>query len=250
MKMCSETVTKILLVIFNLFFVTAGLATAGIGIYVLFTREQFEELIGSSLINVGAYIAIAGGGIVVFIALAGCVGALTESRKLLLVYIICLVLVFIIEAAAGILGFLYYDKIRAELDDRVKKALLDKYGYEEYNAVTEGINILQQKINCCGYTEPEDWSASAYYTDADTAAERGTNKVPISCCKDMLVPGCNDNFDDKIHSDGCVTELESILKTNLMIVGAVCLSVAMIQLIGIVLSIVLWKKTKEQEISF
>ncbi|XP_060555954.1 CD63 antigen-like [Ruditapes philippinarum] len=142
-------------------------------------------------------------------------------------------------------------EIRSVLDDRVKDALLNKYGYKEYNAVTTGINILQQKIKCCGYTEPGDWAVSAYFKDADKATERGTSKMPISCCKDMLVSGCNDDFDDtKIHSEGCVTELESILKTNLLIVGAVCLSVAMVQLIGIALSLVLWKKSKEQEILF
>jgi hypothetical protein len=62
----------------------AGLGTAGIGVSVLLVRAQYEELIGSSLINMAAYVAIAGGGIVVFIAMAGCVGAIEESRKLLL----------------------------------------------------------------------------------------------------------------------------------------------------------------------
>lgn len=62
----------------------AGLATAGVGVYVLFMKAEYEELIGSSLIVIAAYIAIGGGGIVAFIALAGCAGALTENRKLLI----------------------------------------------------------------------------------------------------------------------------------------------------------------------
>lgn len=73
--------------------------------------------------------------------------------------------------------------------------------------------------------------------------------MPISCCKDISVAGCNYAYNfTMIHSEGCMLKLENLLTYNLILIGGVCIGMAGIQFFGIVVSILLIEKTKENEI--
>ncbi|KAL4225564.1 cd63 antigen [Mactra antiquata] len=231
-------------------FQVAGLAITAAGVYVRFTKTEYDALLGASMIPVTSYVMIGGGALVTFVSIAGFGGAACENRKLLTVYLFCIALVFLVEAAVAVLGFMYYEQMRVLLDEHVKMAILQKYGYEEFNIISEGVNFMQQELDCCGYQEPEDWAISKYFNDTETAADRGSSVVPISCCVDMLVAGCNHNIDNKVHPEGCAEKLESLLKNNLLLVGTASVSVAMVQVVAFIMALSLCKKTKDYVLEF
>ncbi|XP_052819644.1 CD151 antigen-like [Mya arenaria] len=244
--MCwSANCSKIILIVFNGIFLVLGVGLVGLGVFASFTKTEYHDLIGASMIQICTYAVIGVGAVVALVAMAGCVGALTFNRKLLIMYVILLTIIFLIEAACGVIGFLYYDKVGAELGDELRKAMKTKYGEAEYNIITVAIDTMQQELSCCGFNNPGDWADSTFKTN-----NPGVD-TPISCCVDMNVANCNtDDTANTVNKDGCSETIKTFLKTNLLAVGIACVVIALIQLIGVVLAIVLCKASKQQEVEF
>ncbi|XP_064597133.1 tetraspanin-18-like [Liolophura sinensis] len=114
---------KFVLIIFNAIFVILGAGVPWVGIWILLDKEKLMELAGStltltdvpSLLQQGAYILLGGGGFMFLIGIFGCVGACRESRVMLTMYGILVLIVFTLELVAGILAAVYRGKIESEL---------------------------------------------------------------------------------------------------------------------------------------
>ncbi|KAG2460061.1 TSN8 protein, partial [Polypterus senegalus] len=129
-------------------------------------REDCNELsklkiVSSDIPAVNLLIAI--GSIIMVLGFLGCCGAIRESRCMLLLFFIGLLLIFLLLVAAGIVGIVYKSKV----EDGVKEALK---GYVPITSQTEDIqnamNSLQSEAKCCGiFNGASDWG----------------NAVPDSC---------------------------------------------------------------------
>lgn len=230
--MCEITCIKRLLFAFNFIFWLAGAAILGIGIWTEIDPGQFYAFIGSTGYSLPAKLLMAAGGFVMIVGFLGCCGAIKESRLLLGLYFACLLLIFAAEAVAGILGFLYREKIDDEITNRLKDEIRTKYGVTIDATTDQVVDNLQIRLKCCGILNFTDWAGSKWQE------KNKLLEVPLSCCKEGgNTTTCNseEGFDpSKINQEGCLEKLKEFVNKHLFILGVVGVAVAGIQLIGMI----------------
>lgn len=230
--MCGIKCIKTLLFVFNFFFWIAGAAILGIGIWTEIDPGQFDAFLGNSGYSLPAKILIAAGAFVMIVGFLGCCGAIRESRLLLGLFFACLFLIFAAEAVAGILGFLYRDKVDEEVTNRLKDEIKTNYGVKIDSSTNQNVDNLQIRLKCCGSTNYTDWMNSKWSNN------NPLKEVPLSCCKeDSNTTTCNKKSGFKkenIHTKGCLTALKDFVNEHLVVLGIVAVSIAGIQLLGMI----------------
>ncbi|XP_062610144.1 CD151 antigen-like isoform X1 [Saccostrea cucullata] len=233
--MTSMTLVKYVVVIFNFLFLLCGMGVAAMGAYTIANGEQFGALVGENLMESGAYLLLAAGGAVILVSMAGCFGALVENKCLLIFYFTVLLITFILEAAAGVVGFLFYGQLEPFLTSKVKDTISSKYGRKEYNLVTLAVDELQMEFECCGFNSPSDWNNATYFNSSAA--------VPVSCCIDRNANGCNAAINNStIYSQGCYTKMLTWIQSNVDMLGGFGISVALFQLLGLGFTFCLCKR--------
>ncbi|KAK2569408.1 Tetraspanin-11 [Acropora cervicornis] len=225
--MCKITCIKRLLFASNFIFWLAGAAILGIGIWTEIDPGQFYAFIDNTGYSLPAKLLMAPGGFVMIVGFLGCCGTIKESRFLLRVYFACLLLTFAAEAVAGILGFLYREKIDEAITNRLRDEIQTKYGVTVDAAADQVVDNLQIELKCCGIVNFTDWAGSKWQ-EKNTLLE-----VPLSCCKEgESTSTCNSKagFDaSKINQEGCLEKLKEFVNNHLFILGAAGVPVAGIQ---------------------
>ncbi|KAK2569410.1 Tetraspanin-11, partial [Acropora cervicornis] len=203
--MCEITCIKRLLFAFNFIFWLAGAAILGIGIWTEIDPGQFYAFIGSTGYSLPAKLLMAAGGFV-------------------MIYFACLLLIFAAEAVAGILGFLYREKIDDEITNRLRDEVRTKYGVTIDATTNQVVDNLQIRLECCGIANFTDWAGSKWQE------KNPRLKVPLSCCKEGgNTTTCNSEggFDpSKINQEGCLEKLKEFVNNHLFILGVVGVAVA------------------------
>merc|ERR1712024_415780 len=107
-------------------------------------------------------------------------------------YAIALILIFILEIAAGIYAYINRDDVKEKLKEGLDKAVQTTYleGTAADEAVRDAIDWFQETLECCGSNGPRDWLTSNWIKDT---AKVGNRKFPDSCCVDK--------------SDGCANKV-------------------------------------------
>uniref|UniRef100_K1Q141 Tetraspanin-11 n=1 Tax=Magallana gigas TaxID=29159 RepID=K1Q141_MAGGI len=213
---------KYVVVIFNFLFLLCGIAVAAMGAYTIFNSEDLSALIGDSMLKKGAYLLLAAGGAVILISTVGCFGALTENKCLLVLYFVVLLMTFLVQAVAGIMGFVFYGQLETYLKSHVEETMNTKYGRKGFNLITLAVDKMQMEFECCGFNSPEDWKNATYFNSSSA--------VPISCCVDMTVNDCNKVINNStMYTQGCFPKLLSWVQGNIDIVGGLGIGVALFQ---------------------
>ncbi|XP_048011615.1 tetraspanin-11 isoform X1 [Megalobrama amblycephala] len=241
---------KYLLFVFNFLFWMGGGVVMGVGIWTLVDKGEYLSLLASSTFAVSAYILILAGGLVMVTGFLGCCAVIREQRSCLSTYFSCLLLIFLIELVAGVLAYVYYQALSEELKQHLSKTMTENYAQPGKDSITQSVDRLQQDFKCCGSNNSLDWTHSVYIMSK--AAE--SRLVPDSCCK-TITPQCGKrDHPSNIYKveGGCITKLEQFLADHLLIIGAVGIGVACLQLIGAVLTacfIYLLYKEEEEDFS-
>nr|XP_057933813.1 tetraspanin-11 isoform X3 [Doryrhamphus excisus] len=233
---------KYLLFVFNSLFWVGGAGVLGVGVWTLVEKSEFLSLLASSTFTVSAYILILAGGLVVVTGFLGCCAVIREQRSCLSTYFFCLLLIFLIELVAGVLAYVYYQRLSEELKQHLKQTMTDNYAQPGKEAITLAVDKLQQDFKCCGSDNHQDWTTSVYITSKHA---RG-RLVPDSCCKSMM-PDCGvRDHPSNIYNveGGCITKLEQFLAQHLLVIGAVGIGVACLQICGMVLTCCLYRRIK------
>ncbi|XP_068117486.1 CD151 antigen [Hyperolius riggenbachi] len=241
---CGTICLKYLLFTFNFFFWLAGLAVMAVGIWTLVQKSDFISLLPSSTYAATAYILVVAGGIVMVTGILGCCATFKERKSLLKVYFILLLCIFILEILAGILAYIYYQQINDELKQSLKDTMTQKYQQPGEEKVTSAVDKLQQEFKCCGSNNSLDWKDSVWIRSP--AAD--SRLVPDSCCK-TVTPKCGArDHPSNIYKveGGCITKLEAFIRSHLLIIGAVGLGIASVQLFGMIFTCCLYKSLKSE----
>ncbi|XP_015208635.1 tetraspanin-11 isoform X1 [Lepisosteus oculatus] len=241
---------KYLLFVFNFLFWVGGAAVMAVGIWTLIDKSDYLSLLASSTFAVSAYILIFAGGLVMITGFLGCCAVIREQRSCLSMYFSCLLLIFLIELVAGLLAYVYYQRLSDELKQHLKQTMTENYAQPGKDLITHAVDRLQQDFKCCGSNNASDWQYSVYIS----SPEAENRVVPDSCCK-TITPHCGLRaHPSNIYKveGGCITKLEQFLADHLLIIGAVGIGVACLQLAGAVLTaafIYLLYKEEEEEFS-
>uniref|UniRef100_A0A674H1W2 Tetraspanin n=1 Tax=Taeniopygia guttata TaxID=59729 RepID=A0A674H1W2_TAEGU len=231
-------VTKYFLFLFNLLFLILGAVILGFGIWILVDKTSFIAVLqmSSPSLKTGAYILIG-------------VGALT-------MYFTCLMIILLAQIAAALVIYFQKEKLKVELSDIVVD-LIENYdpSDEEKRNLQDAWDYVQTQIACCGWTGAKQWENN------EILRNKSNTEYPCSCSnrsKDLVegrgfcnledpLNGTATSADWPVHEQGCMDGVEEWLKDNLGIILGVCTGVAVIELLGMILSISLCKNIHSED---
>lgn len=232
---CTMT-SKICLIVLGLIFWAAAAGLFFIGGWVFSTYHHFDEFTRANLTLIPAGFLICVGVIMFILGIVGCIAAFKENKCLLALFFSILIVILTVEIAAGALAYVFRDDMRKAVEDGVEDAV------NKYNGTQKDqIDYLQGELHCCGINNSTDWltseSWSTYHPDI----------VPKSCCinaSDCLAkdrkPGS-----DTIYNKGCVSDLVDKFLVNLVYITSIAIAFAVIQILGMISSCVLFCRSQE-----
>ncbi|XP_075043941.1 CD151 antigen [Mixophyes fleayi] len=239
---CGTICLKYLLFTFNFFFWLAGLAVMAVGVWTLVQKSDYISLLPSSTYAATAYILVVAGAVVMVTGILGCCATFKERKSLLKVYFILLMCIFILEILAGVLAYIYYQQLNDELKQSLKDTMTKKYKQPGEDKVTSAVDKLQQEFKCCGSNNSQDWKDSVWIQSPDASKRL----VPDSCCK-SVTPECGvRDHPSNIYKveGGCITKLEAFIRSHLLIIGTVGISIGFVQVFGMIFTCCLYKSLK------
>uniref|UniRef100_A0A8C9P3W7 Tetraspanin n=1 Tax=Spermophilus dauricus TaxID=99837 RepID=A0A8C9P3W7_SPEDA len=155
-------------------------------------------------------------------------------------YFCLLLVIFLVELVAGVLAHVYYQRLSDELKQHLNRTLTENYGQPRAVEITASVDRLQQDFKCCGSNSSADWQHSSYILSQEAEGRQ----VPDSCCK-TVVTRCG----QRVHPSniykvegGCITKLEQFLADHLLLMGAVGIGVACLQICGMILTCCLHRR--------
>uniref|UniRef100_A0A8D1MMB8 Tetraspanin-33 n=1 Tax=Sus scrofa TaxID=9823 RepID=A0A8D1MMB8_PIG len=203
-----------------------------------------------------AILLIVVGVLMFLLTFCGCIGSLRENICLLQTFSLCLTIVFLLQLAAGVLGFVFSDKARGKVNEIINNAIVH---YRDDLDLQNLIDFGQKKFGCCGGISYKDWSLNMYFNCSEDNPSRERCSVPYSCC--LPVPNqavintmCGQGMQALdyleaskiIYTNGCIDRLVNWIHSNLFVLGGVALGLAIPQLVGILLSMILMSQIKDQ----
>ncbi|XP_015247298.1 CD151 antigen, like [Cyprinodon tularosa] len=241
---CGTVCLKYLLFTFNFLFWLAGGVVMAVGVWTLVEKSDYISLLPSKTYAASAYILVLAGAIVMVTGVLGCCATFKEQKKLLLVYFVLLLCIFLLEIVAGVLAYINYQQLNDELKQNLKATMTNKYRLGKDNEhITQAVDKLQEEFKCCGSHNSTDWEENGWIR---SSASEG-RKVPDSCCKTQIpFCGTRDHPSNIYKAEGgCISKLERFILDHLQIIGAVGVGIACVQLIGMVFTCCLYRSLTE-----
>ncbi|XP_017296141.1 CD82 antigen [Kryptolebias marmoratus] len=241
-------ISKYFLFLFNVIIFKFGTALLGFGLWLLLDNQSFiAVLTDSTHVKVACYILIAVGSFSMLLGFFGCLGAIYEIRCLLGLYFTCLLLVLLAQITAGALIYFKKDKVRDGMFGIVK-TLFDNYP-GNYSSTEQAWDFIQKNMKCCGWYNHQDWR--------DNVVIMNSNQVqqPCSCLNTSLSSSIDpDNLfcetsgpsNSSVYDEGCASEVEKWFNTNIGVVLGIYIAVALIELLGMIVSICLCRNITTQ----
>uniref|UniRef100_UPI0037E82C51 tetraspanin 34a n=1 Tax=Semicossyphus pulcher TaxID=241346 RepID=UPI0037E82C51 len=240
--MCCSGFLKMIMFVFNGVIFLAGAAILGVGVWVKVNSDSFLGILNgvdgapsglSELVYV-SYVLIGVGVVLVIIGFLGCCGAVKESRCMLLTFFSIVLVIFLIEVAGAVVLLVFQDvaqELLGELEDEVRKGIEVNYGKDE--GLTSLWNATMEQFKCCGYKNYTDFDGSPFNE------EHGV--YPPTCCNASITTGvCNKNGASRSMIDGCFDKLLQLIEDNAVVVAAVALGIAALEIAAMVVSMVLY----------
>ncbi|KAF7273192.1 23 kDa integral membrane protein-like [Rhynchophorus ferrugineus] len=220
--------TRYILILFNFFFVLTGTIIISVGISVKAYFNEFDDFLDKKYFYLSDLIIIIG--IIIFIiAFVGCCGALKENACLTSTFSTLLIIIFVLEGIAGICGSLLKNRTEQFLEENLKHSMAL---YNNDTEITKTWDLVQTQFHCCGTFNYTDWQNSS---------------LPISCCH--IPSGTKSNFSCStdsvsLYKNGCLEKFGYFVSRNISKVEIVGITLALIQLLGILLSCYLAKQIR------
>ncbi|XP_014721028.1 tetraspanin-16 isoform X2 [Equus asinus] len=200
---------------FNGITAVSGVVLIGLGFYVKFRGAALTRVLGLShahLHHVG-YLCLVLGCITVLLSFTGWYGVTKENRGTLL---------FVQDMG---------------LEHNVVTLRMNYKGFNEPDDYSTDWNSVMEKLKCCGVQNYTDFSGSSFEMMTGHA-------YPRSCCKSIQTVACDGHnvSTDIIHQEGCLPKLLEITKTQSFNLSGGSLGAAVIQLPGILATLLLFTK--------
>lgn len=241
--------TKYFLFFFNLIFFIFGATIMGFGLWILLDNQSLIAVLqdSSMVLKVVSYILIAVGSLSMILGFLGCLGAIYEIRCLLGLYFTCLLLILLGQVSAAVLIYFQRDSLRKETSDIVSQVIENYTGQNK--TAEQAWDYLQRTMQCCGWLGSEDWDVNHMMKNSSE------NLYSCSCHNASLQPFnvtdsgfCSDASNKlPIYEKGCMDKVGSWLFTNYGIILGICLGVAVIELLGMILSMGLCKTVHQED---
>lgn len=231
----SANCIKYVLFAFNLIFMLTGIILIAVGVAVAAVYTEYEIFLVSKFFSIPTFLIVIGSFVIV-ISFFGCWGALKENYCLILTFSVLLGIIFILELAAGISGYV----LRSDAQSLIKESLtgsMKQYSTNSSNDVTVLWDYVQRTFTCCGVVNYVDWKP--YFKE----------QLPLSCCS--LPNGVVGNFscttnteDPNRYGLGCLTEFSNYIEAHAVSLGAAGIVIAIIQFFGVIFACYIAREIK------
>ncbi|MBN3291930.1 CD63 protein, partial [Polypterus senegalus] len=146
-----------------------------------------KTLVISNAASSGApVVLIVIGGVIFLVSFFGCCGAWKENHCMITMFAILLTLVFIVEIAAVIAGYVFKDKVKPVLNISFQEMIRE---YSQSKEIQQNVDFLQSSFQCCGGNGSSDWRNAT------------SSNIPVSCCNTTSSPkNCNTADPGQIYS--------------------------------------------------
>ncbi|KAM9220174.1 CD82 antigen isoform 1-T3 [Dugong dugon] len=253
-------VTKYFLFLFNLLFFILGAVILGFGVWILVDKSSFISVLQTSYnsLRVGSYVFMSVGAFTMLMSFLGCIGAVNEVRCLLGVYFAFLLLILIAQVAAGTLFYFKIGKVKQEMGNIVME-LIRNYNSSQNNSAQNTWDYVQAQVQCCGWVSFQNWTENAELMSSTNIT------YPCSCKEkkqenDRPVMGfCQQPSNNTVisnnpeywpvYKEGCMKKVQAWLQENMAVILGVCVGVAVIELLGMLLSICLCRHIHSEDYS-
>ncbi|XP_063783535.1 tetraspanin-8 [Pseudophryne corroboree] len=207
--------------VFNFLFWVCGCVILGVSIYLRVSKDAQQELNieGSGMLS-AIDVMIAVGSIIMVLGFFGCCGAIRESRCLLILFFIGLLLILALQVTAGILGVVYKPKIEENINGTLKNLIPLT---DQPKSFQNALETIQKDSKCCGIVHGRsDWGSS----------------VPSSCsCVQLQEPSlCTSGY----YKQTCSSAIVEYFKNHLVIIIGIAFGLAAVELFGLGFSMTLY----------
>ncbi|XP_017285946.1 tetraspanin 34 [Kryptolebias marmoratus] len=239
--MCCSGFLKIMMFVFNGGIFLAGAVILGVGVWVkvdsgsfLGLLEEVEEAPNdlSQLVNV-SYLLIGVGAVLLAFGFLGCCGAIRENRCMLMTFFIIVLIIFLAEVAGAIVLLVFQDMAEQLLNDVERQVIISiKKKYGEDDKMTALWNSTMEELQCCGYKNYTNFDGSPFYNRSEL--------YPSSCCTSNSI--CSAEEANKSNIEGCFWKFLKLIEQNAVIIAAVALGIAALEIAAMVVSMILYKQ--------
>uniref|UniRef100_T1GKG0 Uncharacterized protein n=1 Tax=Megaselia scalaris TaxID=36166 RepID=T1GKG0_MEGSC len=169
----SANCIKYTLFAFNLVFVITGIILIAVGVGVAGTFNEYDSFLQAKFYSITTFLIVIG--VFIFIiAFFGCCGAIKENYWMILIFSVLLGIIFILELAAGISGYV----LRNDAETLIGKQLEETMAkYKEDPTIGSLWDYTQREFSCCGTNSYKDWKLGSIDLNNYTVS-----KVPMTCC--------------------------------------------------------------------
>lgn len=217
--------------IFNFLFWVCGSVILGVSIWIRVSKDAQQELEIDSSLFAGVDLLIAVGSIIMVLGFLGCCGAVKESRCMLLLFFIGLLLILILQITGGILGAVYRSEIEASLNKTLVESVHSlQSSTEESKKFQETFQKFERKNQCCGLLNgPADWGKNFNSPFG--------SKV---CACEVKNPSCTMFQGRYIYKTPCGDVIIQYLEDHLLIIMGIAFGLAVIEILGLGFSMSLY----------
>ncbi|ELW67958.1 tetraspanin-8 [Tupaia chinensis] len=218
--------------IFNFLFWVCGVLILGLAIWVRVSKDG-QEIIGSGDSDITSYVSvnilIAVGAIIMVLGFLGCCGAVKESRCMLLLFFIGLLLILLLQVAAGILGAAFKSESERILNETLHENVKLLSMTDDGKAFQQALDEFQKEFKCCGLIKgPTDWGNN--FENHSKSCE--CPRMPDSSC--TLYQGMY------VYSQPCISFIKEVAAKHIIVIIAIAFGLAVIEILGLVFSMVLY----------
>eukprot|EP00075_Anas_platyrhynchos_P022128 XP_027311381.1 tetraspanin-8 isoform X2 [Anas platyrhynchos] len=221
--------------IFNFLFWVCGSVILGVSIWIRVSKDAQEELGIDSSLFAGVDLLIAVGSIIMVLGFLGCCGAIKESRCMLLLFFIGLLLILILQVTGGILGAVYRSQIETSLNTTLKDSVnLLKKNTEEAKQFQETFQKFQTENKCCGLLNgAADWGSNF-----DTPI--GGSQVCGCDPKGEEANLCTSYNRKYVYKTVCREVIIKYVQDHMLIIMGIAFGLAVIEILGLGFSMSLY----------
>ncbi|NXY87517.1 TSN8 protein, partial [Alcedo cyanopectus] len=222
--------------IFNFLFWVCGSIIMGVSIWIRVSKDVQQVNAGShtrTILFAGVDLLIAVGSIIMVLGFLGCCGAIKESKCMLMLFFIGLLLILILQVTGGILGAVYRSQIETSLNKTLQESVASlKSSTEESKAFQEKFQKFEQMNQCCGLLNgPADWGNN-FNNFGKTICRcdiENSSEEPCIYYKDRYV-----------YKTPCGEVISKYLKDHLLIIMGIAFGLAVIEIVGLGFSMSLY----------
>lgn len=222
-----KAICKGFVTFFNISFVVYAFGAIAVGIWLLFTGALFDRFHGINKLLYPCAILIAAGILLLLATSSGFYSIAYEHKCMLRTFIAFTLIVAVAKLGAGGLAFEYRLSVKSAISRETATVIRETYGTGDRQTDND-VNLLQEKLKCCGATSFRDYVNSTWIK----AFDANIKYVPESCCS---VPAlCTRRTNSSLlYLSGCSEKLYASSDLYLVVLGGVAVAMGGVEFIGV-----------------